>query len=267
MRVVRNILFRDSCLPVSIDRALLREIGSERLFEKPPFRPWLDSIAPELQVASIHIETVDMFGSKVGFIKAQARVMRPDGSEVPGIVFLRGGSVAVLPIVITRSGKRFTFLCEQIRLPAGGTILECPAGMLDASSNFTGVAAREIQEETGLTFSSDQMIDLVDLVSDDYACVHSPLLGRSALWVSPGASDETMRFFTAVVRDVDDSVIEHLLESTHGAANENEHISLHRTWLHPTEIGRRLLSRTRDMKSFTAGMLLQLAISDGLLKL
>ncbi len=37
-----------------------------------------------------------MFGKRVGFIKFEAKIIDSEGTIRPGIVFMRGGSVAVL---------------------------------------------------------------------------------------------------------------------------------------------------------------------------
>lgn len=72
--------------------------------------------------------------------------------EVPGIVFLRGGAVGVL-VILDCEGEEYTILTKQARVPIGDSQLpEIPAGMLDGSGNFKGVAASELEEEVGLSF-------------------------------------------------------------------------------------------------------------------
>lgn len=39
----------------------------------------------------------------------------------------------------------------------GRFTLEIPAGMLDESDNFSGVAAKEIKEETGISIEHNEM--------------------------------------------------------------------------------------------------------------
>ena len=63
--------------------------------------------------------------------------------------------MAILPL-LTCAGQRYVVLCRQPRLPAGfASFPEIPAGMLDGSGHFTGVAAKELQEETGIEISED----------------------------------------------------------------------------------------------------------------
>ena len=50
--------------------------------------------------------------------------------------------------------EKRAILTIQPRIPAGSlTFAEIPAGMLDDAGSFAGAAAKEIQEETGLTMN------------------------------------------------------------------------------------------------------------------
>lgn len=80
-----------------------------------------------------------MFGSKVGFINMRAITFK-DGFPLPSYVFLRGPSVAILIF-----GNNKVLVVEQFRVPIQQTILEAPAGMLDESGDFVGVAATQIE--------------------------------------------------------------------------------------------------------------------------
>ena len=74
---------------------------------------------------------------------------------IPGIVFMRGGAVSILP-VLECGDERFVLLVRQPRLAVGfAAFPEIPAGMLDGSGKFSGVAAKELQEETGIEISED----------------------------------------------------------------------------------------------------------------
>lgn len=97
----------------------------------------------------IHVQGLDMFGERVGFIKFKARALVDIGGsggddgviEVPGIVFMRGGAVGVL-VILECEGVEYTIMTCQARVPVGDHNLpEIPAGMLDGSGNFKGVAA------------------------------------------------------------------------------------------------------------------------------
>ena len=124
-----------------------------------PFKEWAASMDTSLRVWSVHFTDLDFFGARVGFLKFRADV-RKDGVVLPGIVFMRGGAVAILP-VLTCGGERFVVCCRQPRVAIGAAAyLEIPAGMMDGDGNFTGVAAKEMREETGLDIGEHELIDL-----------------------------------------------------------------------------------------------------------
>jgi len=75
-----------------------------------------------IDLLSVEIQHVDLFGSRVGFVKIDAESSLVDGrtkhtSRLPGICFLRGGSVAVLLALICEEldGEVFSLLVEQPR--------------------------------------------------------------------------------------------------------------------------------------------------------
>ncbi len=66
-----------------------------------PFTNWLAEIDRDrFVVQSIHVQSVDMFGPRVGFVKFKVKVTDKDGRDLPGIIFARGGSVAVLAVLV-----------------------------------------------------------------------------------------------------------------------------------------------------------------------
>lgn len=87
---------------------------------------------------------MEMFGEKVGFINLRAHTFK-EGFSLPSYVFIRGPSVAVLMLVNDK-----ILVVEQYRTAIQQTIIEAPAGMLDESGDFVGVAAAEILEETSI---------------------------------------------------------------------------------------------------------------------
>lgn len=67
--------------------------------------------------------------------------------------------------------------------------------MLDDSGSFSGGAAKEIEEETGMTVSSDELIDLTALtLEDDPQSAHGEKLNK-AVYPSPGGCDEFIPIF------------------------------------------------------------------------
>lgn len=179
------------------------------------FTDWLASMDEQkFVVKSLHIQSVDMFGPKIGFIKFKADVTDKNGKFVPGIVFMRGGSVAIL-CVLTCEGKEYTLLTVQPRVPTGSfAFTEVPAGMLDGSGNFAGVAAKELDEEAGIKITAAELIDLG--AANGYP---------NGVFLSPGGSDETIRIFlyrkTVTAEELAD-----LNGRCTGLATESEQITL-----------------------------------------
>uniref|UniRef100_A0A7S0QTJ3 Nudix hydrolase domain-containing protein n=1 Tax=Cryptomonas curvata TaxID=233186 RepID=A0A7S0QTJ3_9CRYP len=116
------------------------------------FKDWCGSLDPEFLVKSILVQSVDMFGPRVGFLKFKAEVSGRDGKVVPNIVFMRGASVAVLVVIrCDEDGELFTILTVQTRLPTGKYRFQgLPAGMMDENGDFVGIVANEMKEKTGI---------------------------------------------------------------------------------------------------------------------
>lgn len=194
-----------------VDPALL----NARLESFKPFQDWRSRLDPELKVDEIEIQSVDYFGQRVGFLKFQARASlrsRPDVC-LPGIVFMRGGSVAILVVlrVLEEDGtlrtEEYTVLTEQPRVPAGASaFLEIPAGMVDDEGDITGVAVRELAEETGIAINRAELT----------------MLGT--YYISPGGSDESITLY-ALERTVTSSDLEGL-EGRLGGVGPHERITL-----------------------------------------
>jgi hypothetical protein len=82
------------------------------------------------------------------------------------------------------SRSRYTILTCQARIPAAHSNLpEVPAGMLDGSGNFKGVAAEEIQEECHIVIAEAELIDLTALAYGDRWRGMYPSAGvRACVW-------------------------------------------------------------------------------------
>ena len=181
------------------------------------FTDWCASIDPRFQIRAIHIQSVDMFGKNVGFIKLKADVVdRTDGGFIPGIVFMRGDSVAIL-VVLECDAKEYAVLAVQPRVPSGlFASREVLAGMLDSGGSFAGVAAKELCEEGGDTFT---------LTGDDLIDLNATTVCDQPIHLSPGGSDEAMRFF-AHRRHVTREELSALQGKATGHLEEGERIKL-----------------------------------------
>lgn len=190
-------------------------IDTAAVVASKPYTDWVQSMDEQrFKVRGVHIQSVDMFGPKVGFIKFKADVTDAKGKFVPGIVFMRGGAVGMLPI-FRCNGVEYTVLTVQPRVPTGAfDFAEIPAGMLDGSGNFAGVAAKELEEELEFKIDPAELVDL------------SAFAGHTrGFFVSPGGSDETLRLFT-FSRDVSAEELAAWNGKCTGLLSEGEQITL-----------------------------------------
>ncbi len=189
---------------------------------------WVEGLDPRFYLRGIKLQSIDLFGTRVGFVKFEADITSrnadgtSDGTKIPGIVFLRGDSVGILVVLecaregddATRAAQpleEYAVLVQQPRVPARRfDFLEIAAGMLDGSGDFKGVAAKELVEELGPDFALSEH----DLIS----------LGEP-IFLSPGGSDERMHLF-AHTRLVTRAEIDALQGRLTGCQHENERISL-----------------------------------------
>ena len=124
-----------------------------------------------------------------GFVKQFREDARDEKIPAPfinSIVFMRGGSVAILVILNCENRQKYSILTLQPRVPVGKSILEIPAGMLDGSSDFAGVAATELRQEANIDIKQNELENLLNPIDFEDSIAAYP---------SPGGCDETMRFY------------------------------------------------------------------------
>lgn len=159
----------------------------ERALKSPLLLNWAASVKPDIRVETVRVASIDYFGPRVGFLKIEAAAYY-HGIRIPGICFLRGGAVAIL-VLLECEGKTYVILTRQPRVPVGSDgLLELPAGMLDGSGAFAGVAAKELAEETGITLKAEDLVDLTELTNKAEGA--EPFLG---MLPSAGGCDEFLR--------------------------------------------------------------------------
>ncbi|KIW00658.1 uncharacterized protein PV09_07845 [Verruconis gallopava] len=215
VRAMTTFRLENSEPPCSV--ILCAGLSKEALLSHKPFQQWLNSLQTNLKtqnsenhafnkapyaLRSIEIQAVDMFGhNRIGFIKFKANVTNDEGEFLPGAVFLRGGSVAMLVILQpddvpeASDEEQYTILTIQPRIAAGSLAFpEIPAGMLDNAGTFSGGAAKELREETGLEVHEDELIDLTALAADLSPGPPGEVL-QNAVYPSPGGCDEFIPIF------------------------------------------------------------------------
>ena len=199
-----------------------------------PFLNWVSTLDPGLDVSEIKIHGADYFGKRIGFLKLEA-VTKCNGDPVPGIIFMRGGAVSILLILHCRD-QGWIVCTRQARVPIGKkNFLELPAGMLDDSGDFVGVAAKELEEETGIKLSAGDLTDMTALTYEPTGHLHpedveakvirdksTPLKG---MYPSAGGSDEFIRLML-YEKKVTQEELEALQGKLTGLAAEGEKIVL-----------------------------------------
>lgn len=230
-----------------------------KAFDSILFEQWINNMKSERGILALDnrcclkkvlIQSVDMFGERVGFLKFKAEVVdKATGSKLPGIVFARGGAVAIL-MVLECDEESYVLLTEQARVPVGRSILELPAGMLDGDrGDFIGTAAREVKEETGIHISSGDLVNLTAFLD--------PSTGNK-MFPSPGGCDEEISLLL-YRGHVKKEVVEALHGRETGLRSEGELIKVH---IVPYKT---LWRVTADSKVLSAITLYEMAKKEGLL--
>lgn len=110
-----------------------------------------DDIFPHLQETKIEGETV----YQGGFLQVQRDLVRLPNGETTLREFIRHpGAVVVIPLF--EDGR--VLLERQFRYPIGRTVLEFPAGKIDAGEDILACAQRELLEETGYSARNWQYV-------------------------------------------------------------------------------------------------------------
>ncbi|KAK5656381.1 hypothetical protein OQA88_4762 [Cercophora sp. LCS_1] len=155
-----------------------------------PFNAWLKTLSNSLTLQrtnpthpfhadpyvlnSVTIQAYDLFGpTRIGFLKVASSVANSSGEWLPGAVFLRGPSVAMLVMLVpddvdpdNANDERHVLLTVQPRIAAGSlAFVELPAGMVDEEGNFGGTAAKEIKEELGMEIGVGELVCLSELAA------------------------------------------------------------------------------------------------------
>ncbi|KAF9180642.1 hypothetical protein BGZ51_006069 [Haplosporangium sp. Z 767] len=175
-----------------------------------------------VKIKQVEVKNVDYFGQRVGFVNLSIDAeLTETGQKPPGLVFMRGGAVAVLLIIRSKppSGavSEYVILTKQARLSIPSfNFPEIPAGMLDGSGDFVGKCAEELKEECGITLEHDSLIDMTQLAyGSDWQGVYP----------SVGGCDEFLRLFVSF-KDMEWDELQALEGRLGGLRDHGENISL-----------------------------------------
>lgn len=154
----------------------------ESLFEAPKFKVWQQNLLQNgLNVHSVkEIYSKFRYNGEILFSLVSVDASLPEGGKIPPICFIRGASVSVVVCFIEKETKeKYLLLVKQRRVADGSYMYETPAGMMDTEADPLTVAVKEVEEETGLQVTKEQVIALT----------------AQKLYCSPGACDESMYMF------------------------------------------------------------------------
>lgn len=125
----------------------------------------------QLSLTKITVGWALPFGSNLGFAILTTDVKtRKGGKILPGAVFLRGDSVAIM-VIVSCEGKRYALLTKQFRIPVGGhAIVEAVAGMMDEGKDPVGVAIKEVKEEANVEIKKEDLVKLTAIAPSAGGC-------------------------------------------------------------------------------------------------
>lgn len=161
-------MFAVETIPIKTDNQLVLA-HLEDIVKAPKFINFFNSLNQDkLDIDHIRIDNAKWFcgpnsisPEKLGFLYMEVVAKdKRTGKPVAGVVFLRGGAVAI-HLELECDGEVYVAVTRQMRLPTGDDREEIPAGMIDASDNIAGVAVKELEEETGVKIG--KAADLVSL--------------------------------------------------------------------------------------------------------
>jgi 8-oxo-dGTP pyrophosphatase MutT (NUDIX family) len=139
------------------------------LLSKSPLIPrWASTISPQFRVDKVSLLSADPFGSRIGCCELEVSYTLNDHSHIERII-LHGKAVMVVFLLrCTDTNELFTVLVQQPRIGCGRLMFEFPAGMADDSSDIAGVAAREIEEEVGISCAKEDLIPLSEMFNEEH---------------------------------------------------------------------------------------------------
>lgn len=192
----------------------------EKVVASPLFQRWLNKFDEAATLTRVRFLSAHDWqqgtGDKIDMLWLEAEAIDPDGNMAGNCFMLRGPTVDILAVLQDAdTGELSVVLVMQFRVPVGQYVLSNPSGRVEAES-FNSAALRELAEEVGEKISWDPIVWLNDLTLPG---------GDNAMLVTPGGSDEDVRF--GVVRAImSGEEIRQLHNRSTGLAAEREHLKL-----------------------------------------
>ena len=183
----------------------------EKLEDSLKFKTWKNSLIQNgIQIHSIEeLHTVRKPNGEVLFSMVKINAHDKEGRRLLPVALLRGNFVTVVTCLIDKVTKeRFFLMVKQRRIANGDYFYENPAGMCDSESDPWKVALKEVEEETGLIISKENL----------------RLLHTENLYTSGGLLDESGTFFACDIEMPREEIFTYHNRNT-GAQNENEFIT------------------------------------------
>lgn len=190
-------------------------VTAEEFQESRLFKDWLGQFSLDWKILSVAVHRALYFNEAYRMAFATVEAVDPDGHKQTTVIFLRGATVDILPILEAPDGSEYVPLIEQYRVPAGQKVRSTPAGMVD-NGDVRMTVLLELFQELG-----------IDIEWDEVHCANTDIGGSEAPWlVSPGGTDEVVTFYHVRAK-LDLATIQLLHGTLTGAAHENERIKLH----------------------------------------
>lgn len=174
------------------------------------------------------LKTVRKGNGEVLFSMVKIDAVADTGEPLLPVALIRGHFVTVTTcLVAAETGEDFFLLVAQRRVADGTVHYEHPAGMMDSEADPYEVAVKEVEEETGLNISREDLT-----------------LHNQEMWFSsPGLQDEGGYFFK-VRLTMPLAQIQALHDNETGDGGEHEYI---RTHIATYDEARRLIRNTNGL--------------------
>lgn len=185
----------------------------EKFDESYKFKVWKEELIKNgVTINSIkELHSVHKHNGELLFTLIHMDAADPQGHKLLPVVLIRGHFVSVVTCLIEKeTGNRYFLLVKQRRVANGEIFYEHPAGMNDSEPDPWKVAVKEVEEETGLSITKENLT----------------LLHSGPLYSSPGLLDEAGFFFACEVVLTRDEIESYKNRNT-GAIDEHEIIVTH----------------------------------------